>query len=83
MGERTSTAVIHKEGDVQYSAICPEVGTKSQGHSEEEALNNLKEATEMYLNVFPYKKQGKPVFKTFEAQVKEEENHPKGEGGEC
>ncbi len=78
MGERTFTAVIHKEGDVHYSAICPEVGTKSQGHSEEEALNNLKEATEMYLNVFPYKKQGKPVFKTFEAQVKEEEDPPEG-----
>lgn len=73
MGNRTFTAVIHKEGQYQYSAICPEVGTKSQGRSEEEALSNLKEATEMYLNVFPYKKQGKPVFKTFEADVKEED----------
>ncbi len=80
MGERTFTAVIHQEGDSQYSAICPEVGTKSQGHTEDEALSSLKEATEMYLNVFPYKKQGRPVFKTFEVHVKEEEDTP---GGEC
>ena len=73
MGKRTFTAVIHEEGHAQYSAICPEVGTKSQGRSEEEALLNLKEATELYLDVFPYKKQGKPVFKTFEAEVKEED----------
>lgn len=73
MGTRTFTAVIHKEGDGQYSSACPEVGTKSQGQTEEEALASLKEATEMYLNVFPYKKQGKPVFRTFEAEVKEEE----------
>ena len=74
MGERTFTAVIHKEEDGTYSSVCPEVGTKSQGDTEDNALKNLQQATELYLNVFPYKKQGKPVFKIFDVQVKEKED---------
>ena len=34
-------------------ADCPEVGTVSQGHTVEEAVANLKEATELYLEEFP------------------------------
>ncbi|MCI4455026.1 MAG: type II toxin-antitoxin system HicB family antitoxin, partial [Thermodesulfobacterium sp.] len=45
---RTFTAVIYKEGDI-YVAECPEVGTVSQGYTIEEAIANLKEATELYL----------------------------------
>jgi len=52
MAERTFTAVIHKEDDL-YVADCPEVGTVSQGHTVEEAIANLKEATELYLEEFP------------------------------
>ena len=48
----TFTSVLHKEGDL-YVADCPEVGTFSQGSSVEEALANLKEATELYLEEFP------------------------------
>lgn len=48
MALRTFTAVIHKEDDL-YVADCPEVGTVSQGYTIEEALANLKEATELYL----------------------------------
>ncbi len=48
MAVRTFTAVIHKEDDL-YVAECPEVGTVSQGHSIEEAVANLKEATGLYL----------------------------------
>ena len=48
MRERTFSAIIHKEEDV-YVAECPEVGTVSQGYTIEEALANLKEATELYL----------------------------------
>jgi len=51
MAERTFTAVIHKEDDL-YVADCPEVGTVSQGHTVEEAVANLKEATELYLDEF-------------------------------
>jgi len=49
---QTFTAVIHKEDDL-YIADCPEVGTVSQGHTVEEAIANLKEATELYLEEFP------------------------------
>lgn len=36
-----------------YVAECPEFGTASQGTTEEEALENLKEATKLYLKAFP------------------------------
>jgi predicted RNase H-like HicB family nuclease len=48
----TFTAVLHKEEDM-YVADCPEVGTVSQGCTVEEAVSNLKEATELYLEEFP------------------------------
>ena len=37
-----------------YVAECPEVGTVSQGETVEEAVANLKEATELYLEEFPF-----------------------------
>ncbi|HSD56623.1 MAG TPA: type II toxin-antitoxin system HicB family antitoxin [Methanotrichaceae archaeon] len=49
---QTFTAVIHKEEDT-FVADCPEVGTVSQGRTIEEAVTNLKEATELYLEEFP------------------------------
>ena len=49
---RTYTAVIRRENHL-YVAECPEVGTASQGLSIEEALSNLREATELYLEEFP------------------------------
>jgi len=52
MISRTFTAVLHKEG-MLYVAECPEIGTVSQGRTLEEALANLKEATELYLEEFP------------------------------
>lgn len=52
MTTRTFTAIIHKEDDL-YVAECPEVGTVSQGHSIEDAIANLKEATELYLQELP------------------------------
>lgn len=59
------TAVIHKEEDL-YVAECPEVGTVSQGCSIEDAVKNLKEATELYLEEFPVKGISKPIVTTFE-----------------
>ena len=47
----TFTAVIHQEGNL-YVTECPEVGTVSQGETIEESIENLKEATELYLEEF-------------------------------
>ncbi|MEK6951918.1 MAG: type II toxin-antitoxin system HicB family antitoxin [Nanoarchaeota archaeon] len=61
----TFTAIIEKEEDM-YVAKCPEVGTVSQGHTIEEAIANLKEATELYLEEFPIKEKKRPILTTFE-----------------
>lgn len=61
------TAIIHKEEDL-YVAECPEVGTASQGNTVEEALANIKEATELYLEEFPLPESGHPLMTTFEVQ---------------
>jgi predicted RNase H-like HicB family nuclease len=65
---RTFTAVIHKEDD-WYVADCPEVGTVSQGQTIEEAVANLKEATELYLEEFPMQEINRPLLTTFDVAV--------------
>ena len=47
-------ALVYKDEDM-YVAECPEIGTVSQGYTIEEAIANLKEATELYLEEFPMK----------------------------
>jgi predicted RNase H-like HicB family nuclease len=64
----TFTAVIHKEDNL-YVAQCPEVGTISQGETIEEAIANLKEATELYLEEFPVPEIDRSILTTFEAAV--------------
>ncbi|OGK08167.1 MAG: hypothetical protein A2Y63_01960 [Candidatus Riflebacteria bacterium RBG_13_59_9] len=66
---RVLTAVVWKEEDM-YVAQCPEVGTVSQGYTQEEALANLKEATELYLEEFPSASGEKPQLATFEVSVR-------------
>jgi len=61
----TLTAVVHKEEDM-YVAECPEVETASQGKTVEDAVKNLKEATELYLEEFPLKNKERSVITTFE-----------------
>ena len=60
MTRRTYSAVIHREEDL-YVADCPEVGTVSQDSSIDEALANLKEATELYLEEFPPPEPSRPL----------------------
>ena len=65
---KTFTAVLHREEDM-YIAECPEVGTVSQGSSIEEAISNLKEATELYLEEFPLQNIEKPIMTFFEVGI--------------
>ncbi len=62
------TAVLHSEDNL-YVAECPEIGTVSQGYTIEEAVANLKEATELYLEEFPLPQVGRPLLTTFEVAV--------------
>ena len=62
---RAFTAVLYREED-SYIAECPEVGTTSQGRTVEEAVANLKEATELYLAEFPLEERRRPIITTFE-----------------
>ena len=68
MKTQTLTAILHKEEDL-YVAECPEIGTVSQGYTVEEAISNLKEATELYLEGFPIDEVTRPILTTFEVAV--------------
>lgn len=57
--------MLFKEDDL-YVAECPEVGTVSQGKSIDEAIVNLREATELYLDEFPHPETTHPLVTTFE-----------------
>ena len=65
MDTKVFTAIIHKEKDL-FVTECPEIGTVSQGFTIEEALSNLKEATELYLEEFPVSDVGRSILTTFE-----------------
>ena len=68
MKREVMTAVLHEEDDL-YVAECPEVGTVSQGYSVEEAVANLKEATELYLEELALVHVTRPLLTTFEIAV--------------
>jgi predicted RNase H-like HicB family nuclease len=49
-----------------YVAVNPETGTTTQGESVEEALANLREATELFLEEFPIHITACPILTTFQ-----------------
>lgn len=62
---KTLTAIVFREEDA-YVAKCPEVGTTSQGKTLDEAVQNLREATELYMEEFPHPAYSRPILTTFE-----------------
>lgn len=65
----TLTAILYPDDDSDWLvAHNPETGTTTQGKTVEEALANLKEATELYLSEFPLLKSKRAMLTTFEVQ---------------
>ena len=62
----TLTAILTQEADGGYIALNPETGTTTQGDTLAEALSNLKEATELYLEEFPLVGNAPSLMTTFE-----------------
>ena len=60
----TFTAMIYREGEL-YVAECPEVGSVSQGETIEQAIENLRTATELYLEETQSKPKGHALITTF------------------
>lgn len=50
--ERIFTAVIYADEEGGFVAECPEVGTAGQGETREEALEDLRQATRVFLMDF-------------------------------
>lgn len=66
--ELTAVLVPAKEGG--FVAINPETGTTTQGEAIEEALANLREATELYLEESPMESYGRPLLTTIEVHTR-------------
>ncbi len=62
----TLTAILTPDLDGGFVALNPETGTTTQGDTLQEALLNLKEATELYLEEFPQKTSFPSLMTTFE-----------------
>ena len=63
------TAVLIPAPEGGFTALNPETGTTTQGESVEEALANLREATELYLGEFPITTPGQPLVTSFQVAV--------------
>lgn len=59
------SAVLTPAIEGGFVALNPETGTVSQGETVEEALANLREATELYLEEFPITVTGPSLLTTF------------------
>jgi predicted RNase H-like HicB family nuclease len=62
----TFTAILIRDADGGFVAQNPETGTTTQGDTIDEALANLKEATELYLEEFPGHRASPALMTTFE-----------------
>lgn len=60
------TAILTPVPEGGFVALNPETGSTTQGESVEEALLNLREATELFLEEFPMHITGRSLLTTFE-----------------
>jgi predicted RNase H-like HicB family nuclease len=64
------SAVLTPTPEGGYVAFNPETGTTTQGDTVEEALANLREATELYLEEFPMIIATRPLLTTFQVAAR-------------
>lgn len=64
------TAVLLPAPEGGFTAMNPETGTTTEGQTFEEALANLREATELYLEEFPRAVAGQPLITTFQVEAR-------------
>ena len=64
------TAVLVPDEQGGFTAMNPETGSTTQGDTVETALENLREATELYLEEFPLKTPGKTLLTTIEVRTR-------------
>ncbi|MBK8186074.1 MAG: type II toxin-antitoxin system HicB family antitoxin [Cellvibrio sp.] len=62
------TAVLLPAQEGGFVAMNPETGTTTQGETLDEALVNLQEATELYLEEFSVQQYGKPLITTIDVK---------------
>ncbi len=60
------SAILTPASEGGYVACNPETGTTTQGESVEEALQNPREATALYLGEFPLSNVGRPLLTSFQ-----------------
>ncbi len=60
------SAVLTPAPEGGYVAFNPDTGTTTQGETVEEALLNLREATELYLEEFPLSSVGRSLLTSFQ-----------------
>lgn len=63
------TAILNHAADGGFVALNPETGCTTQGETIDEALANLREAVELYLEEFPMAFGAAPLVTTFDVAV--------------
>lgn len=58
-------AILTPAAEGRFIALNPDTGTTTQGNTVEEAVANLREAVELYLEEFPLVTAGAPLVTTF------------------
>lgn len=60
------TAILLRDPDGGFTAFNPETQTTSQGDTLEDAIANLREAVELYLEEFPMRPTAAPLVTTID-----------------
>ena len=63
------TAILSHAEEGGFTAFNPETGTTTQGESIDDALANLREAVELYLEEFPMRLGAAPLVTTLDVAV--------------